>query len=175
MKSQHDCPSPEVLIDLSYGELDPREAGPVQLHLEVCTECSLEWAALLEAQKLASDLPVGPVTPSPRVEARLVALVEAQQSSWSRLFRGFWTAVSSPVPAYQAMLGGAAIAFVVQLFILGSTGNVIVPPSQAPHAPDLKATAIRIQPVEDLSQPVPRQELEQTVDAIPPDHYAQVF
>lgn len=175
MKPLDHCPSLETLIDLSYGEMEPIEAGPVQSHLETCAACALEWDSLLAAQALAGELPVGPVMPSPEVEARLAAMVAARQPLWDRLFRSLWDAVSSPVPAYKAMLGGAVIALVVQLLI-GSSQAVSPTISEPIRPPDPRASAIRIQPVQDLNQPpYPRQELEQSVDAIPPDNYAQVF
>lgn len=48
------------ILDLAYGELDPREAGKVEEHARSCAECGAELARIREARRLVAGLAVEP-------------------------------------------------------------------------------------------------------------------
>jgi len=88
--------SRELLLDLSYGELEPERAAEVEAHLHSCAACQIEWKELQEMRLAAGPLreleePSAqfdePILAAARTEASLVsdglpgAVIEAVASS----------------------------------------------------------------------------------------------
>ncbi len=92
----------ELLLDLSYGELDPGLRSQVELHVSACTECEAELAALAGTRAAAQRLP-DPGPPGGRdvlVEAARRAAARrslAGRRSWAR--PAAWMAAAAVVLA----------------------------------------------------------------------------
>ncbi len=109
------CPPWETLVDLTYDELEPVRANEVRAHIEVCEACTNTFKELLAFLKVADGLPGGPVSPSPVVEQRLKEQVSMRRSLARRWLEACRRAATTPMPVYQALLLGAALALLLQL------------------------------------------------------------
>lgn len=173
MKPEMSCPEPEILIDLFYSELPPEEQAPLMQHLHVCPACSLEWRALEQSMSLVNELPGGEVQPSAALHASVMKAFEAEQPWWRRISSRLWERFASPVPTYKALLGGAALAMVIQILVPDSMPMESQVP--APRPPDPAAVSIKIEAQQVDYQEPSRETLKQTVDDLASADDVQVF
>lgn len=168
MLDLHTCPSSEVLMDHLFHELEPSDALILDAHLQTCSLCALEHRSLEETLLVAEALPGGPVQPSPQVIQALRAEVEAQVPWHVRVLGALWERISTPIPAWQAMLGGAGLALLLQVG-LGVPETPQASSQLSPAAGLHPAAEDRIVPVlEENSTP-------QSADALPSDQFANAW
>lgn len=187
MRGTNDCPPAETLMDYALNELAPEVQIQLLAHLQACPVCALEMKRLEATFDLALELPGGPVypesflgsTPNPVVPARLLKMVEAQVSPPVRLWRWFWARVSVPIPAYQAVLGGAGLMLVLQVALSGAPsglrGDGVSDSALAPRPPDPGAYPIPVGNGDAAHAPADEPSTPQTADALPSDQYANAW
>ncbi|MFM7200923.1 MAG: anti-sigma factor family protein [Myxococcota bacterium] len=160
------CPAPDRWMDYALQELPPADQEWLEHHLRECAVCTLELQALQETLALVQQLPGAALTAPPPSEALLRA-VEAQVPWHRRITRILWERISTPIPAYQAVLAGVAMLLVYQGLEQHGT-------DAPPRAPELSAAPIPVgnggasQETEEASTP-------QTADALPSDQFANAW
>jgi len=148
MNPTRECPSQETLIDLLYEELDLAEARAVQTHLESCSDCSTVYTELMDFMQLANGLPGGPVVPAHALREKLTRAVATQRSPLLLALAWLKETLTSPIPAYQALLAGAAMAVLFQLGTEKSTPPAATEVAEAPAPVEPPPQIIqRLQPV----------------------------
>lgn len=169
MLELHTCPSSETLMDHLFGELEPSESLILDAHLQTCSVCALECRTLEQTLELAQVLPGGPVEPAPQVIQSLRTLVEQQVPWHKRVLGALWERISTPIPAWQAMLGGAALALVFQV-------GLSIPESTQAHR---QASPMGLHPAasaQDRIVPVLEENsTPQSADALPSDQFANAW
>jgi len=175
MESFMTCPSEEILVDLTYEELEPLELARLKRHVEGCTACTVALSSIQEALELAGEFPGFAVSPNPEIEVRLKALVTARKPWYIKIGHGLGTALRVPIPAYQAILGGAALAIALLFVGPPPASEQSAALSSAPRAPDPTARTIPIQPIHATGAGYERLELRHALGAIEPDGYAQAY
>lgn len=168
MNGIHGCPPAEVLTDYLLQALPDTQGLQVESHVASCAACALELRAmedlLMAVDRVQAPRELAPPPPSPR----LMALVATQVPLHRRVYRWIWDKINAPIPAWQAVLGGATLIVLFQLAMPVST-----PPG--PRPPDLMARPIPLGTGEAAQAPAEEPSTPQTADALPADQFANAW
>lgn len=168
MNGTHGCPPAEVLTDYLLRTLPDVQGLQVEAHVEACAACALEVRTLRNVLQLADEVLEQRELMAPPPSPRLMAMVAQQVPLHKRITRWLWDKINVPIPAWQAVLGGATLIVVFQLALPPEA-----PPG--PRPPDLSARPIPVGGSEAAQAPAEEHSTPQTADQLPADQFANAW
>jgi anti-sigma factor RsiW len=132
------CPSQtqdgaELLLAYSTGELDPKSAADLEIHLRGCAPCREFTEAQREVWEALDEWKAAPV--SPGFDRRLFEKIDRDAGWWGRIMRPF-----RPLPVRHGLpIAASAVLVIAAGFLVERSGGPVVSTNPAAQVETLPA------------------------------------